>query len=121
MTKLNRLKSLKSRYDSAQNNLNNVQRRARTRTLIQMGGILNMVGLPQLCGIAEGDDLQLDLENQDKAATLLGMLSHISKSINIHQTGNTEDGDDYIAGLMLNFKELGIKMLKDHVIQKNRT
>ena len=62
---------LKSRLDSVQFNQNNTQRRARTRTLIQMGGLLNMVGLPQLCGIAEGDDLQLDLDNQDKAATLL--------------------------------------------------
>ncbi len=112
MSKVNRLKALKSRLDSVQFNQNNTQRRARTRTLIQMGGLLNMVGLPQLCGIAEGDDLQLDLDNQDKAATLLGILSHLSESF--YQPKNTMNE-------LEKFKLIGVKILKDNVIQKTRS
>jgi hypothetical protein len=114
MSKLNRLKSLKSRLHNVQNIKNNTQRRARTRTLIQMGGILNMVGLPQLCGINEGDDLQLDLENQDKAATLLGMLARLNESL--FNTQNIEIDND----MLDDFKQCGIRMLKDYVVQKNR-
>jgi hypothetical protein len=111
VSKVNRLKALKSRLDSVQFNQNNTQRRVRTRTLIQMGGLLNMVGLAQLCGIAEGDDLQLDLENQDKAATLLGILSNLSDEF--CQTQNTTNE-------LEKFKLIGIKILKDNFINKKR-
>jgi hypothetical protein len=39
-----------------------------------MGSLLNLVGLAQMCDIAEGDDLQLDIESRDKSALLLGIL-----------------------------------------------
>jgi hypothetical protein len=51
------------------------ERRARTRTLIQAGGLLNLSGLLEYCDIEEGEDLQYDLESRDKAALLLGILS----------------------------------------------
>lgn len=115
MTNLNRLKALKSRFNSAQNNFTNIQRKARTRTLIQIGGLLNLVGLPRLCGINEGDDLQFDLENQDKAATLLGMLAHVNEKL-LDSTHSLETNN----GILEDFKQRGIRMMKDHEAKKLR-
>ena len=115
MTNLNRLKALKSKFDSAHNNFTNTQRKARTRTLIQIGGLLNMVGLPQLCGINEGDDLQLDLENQDKAATLLGMLAHVNE--NLLKSPHPLETN---SSILEEFKQCGIRMMKDHEAKKSR-
>ena len=112
MTNLNRLQSLKAQLHKRQDAFDNTNRRARTRTLIQMGGLLNIIGLPQLCGISDGDDLQLDLENQDKAATLLGMLIHINETLST---------TDVTLGISLErFKQRGIRLLKDHDIKKTR-
>lgn len=49
-------------------------RQARTRTLIQAGGLLNQLGFLDYCGIATGEDLQQDFISGDKAAVLLGIL-----------------------------------------------
>ena len=49
-------------------------RKARTRTLIQMGGLLELTPLPALCEIQLGDDLQG--EHQSKAALLLGIFAY---------------------------------------------
>jgi hypothetical protein len=78
-----------------------------------MGGLLNMIGIPQLCGIEEGDDLQRDLENQDKAATLLGMLVHLNETL-----ANTPLTLDVSS--LEGFKQRGIRLLKDHEAQKAR-
>src|SRR3989338_5310138 len=79
--KINRLQAQRAALAYKIAHENRSKRKARTRTLIQLGSLLNMVGLPQICGINDGDDLQLYLENQDKAATLLGMLSHLNASL----------------------------------------
>jgi Conjugal transfer protein TraD len=50
------------------------KRKARTRTLIQMGGLLKLAGLFDIFGIQEGEDLQLNPEAQEKANALLGWL-----------------------------------------------
>ena len=50
------------------------QRKARTRTLIQVGGLLKVCGLFELFGIEEGEDLQLNPAGQEKANALLGWL-----------------------------------------------
>ena len=113
MTKLNRLQSLKAQLNTKQAGFVNSDRRARTRTLIQMGGLLNMIGLPQLCGIADGDDLQQDLESQDKAATLLGMLVHLNEKLSI--TTLALDSSE-----LEGFKQRGIRLMKDHEIKKIR-
>lgn len=81
MINLNRLQSLKAQLATRQKSLSNGNRKARTRTLIQMGGLLNLLALPEICGINHGDDLQADLTNQDKAATLLGLLTHLEESL----------------------------------------
>lgn len=52
-------------------------RKARTRTLIQMGGLLELTPLPALCEIQLGDDLQG--EHQSKAALLLGIFAKYSE------------------------------------------
>lgn len=113
-TKLNRLQSLKAQLSVKQKAYENTDRRARTRTLIQMGGLLNMIGIPELCGIKDGDDLQQDLENQDKAAILLGMLVHLNETL---ATTTVALDTNSLEG----FKQRGIRMMKEHEIKKNRS
>ena len=115
MTKLNRLQARKAQLDNQQRVVDNTDRRARTRTLIQMGGLLNMIGLPQLCGIADGDDLQKDSLNHDKAAILLGMLVHLNEKL-LEQPRLFEAD----TGILEGFKQRGIRMLKEHEIKKAR-
>jgi hypothetical protein len=115
MTKLNRLQAQKANLDNQQRAVDNTDRRSRTRTLIQMGGLLNMIGLPQLCGITDGDDLQKDLYNQDKAATLLGMLVHLNEKL-LEQPLLFEAD----AGILESFKQRGVRMMKEHEIRKAR-
>ena len=69
---LNRLRSKKAALELKMKKSENKKRKLRTRTLIQLGGLLDLTPLLSLCGIELGDDLQL--EHQDKAATLLGIL-----------------------------------------------
>jgi len=115
MTKLNRLHARKAQLENQQKVLTVMDRRARTRTLIQMGGLLNMIGLPQLCGIHEGDDLQKDPLNHDKAATLLGMLVHLNEKL-LDQPHLFESHTGTLDG----FKQRGIQMMKSHEILKAR-
>ena len=86
------------------------ERRARTRTLIQMGSLVNMIGLADLCDITEGDDLQLDIESRDKAALLLGMLVTL-----IEQLPPTPSSHD-----QERFKQKGINTLKQYEAKKYR-
>lgn len=46
------------------------QRRARTRTLIQLGGLLHKCGLIEKFGIELGEDLQVDETAREKAKRL---------------------------------------------------
>ena len=55
-------------------NINN-ERKAVTRTKIQLGGLLVKSKLADLVGIIPGEDLQLDAEKWDQAALLLGLLN----------------------------------------------
>jgi len=115
MTKLNRLQARKAQLENHQKALTVMDRRARTSNLIQMGGLLNMIGLPQLCGIHEGDDLQTDPLNHDKAATLLGMLVHLNEKL-LEQPHLFEAE----VGILDGFKKRGIQMMKSHEIRKAR-
>ena len=82
-------------------------RRARTRTLIQAGGLLNLSGLLQICQIEEGDDLQLNFGSLDKAAVLLGILLDTADAIS----------DPPDAGQMEAWRELGTRLLKQRAAQ----
>lgn len=52
-------------------------RKARTRTLIQLGGLIEKSGLLQPLNINLGDDLQKDLEHLESTAILTGLLSEL--------------------------------------------
>jgi hypothetical protein len=54
-------------------NQNNSMRQARTRTIIQAGGLLSKSGIMDAFDIQLGEDLQ-DYESLPKAARLLGFL-----------------------------------------------
>lgn len=77
-------------------------RKARTRTLIQAGGLLNLVGYFAICGIEEGQDLQLDFESRDKAATLLGILSEAFETLPMNPSNEQLES----------WKNIGIRVLK---------
>ncbi len=52
-------------------------RKARTRTLIQLGGLVEKSGLLEPLNIMLGDDLQKDYEHLDSTAILTGALSEL--------------------------------------------
>lgn len=76
---LNRLRSEKAALQFAEKKQNNRNRKTRTRTLIQMGGLLKLTPLPSLCEIELGDNLQG--EHQSKAALLLGIFAKYTESL----------------------------------------
>jgi hypothetical protein len=81
MVALNRLGATKQALAHQGKLTDKSVRRARTRTLIQIGALVKMVGFFPVCGIEEGMDLQLNLEHQDKAAILLGILLEAFESL----------------------------------------
>ena len=69
-----------------------------------------MIPLTILCGIDTDSDLQLNLENSDKAAVLLGMLAHLEDSL-----------PPTLSNEVINqFKQIGIRVIKKHTAQKMR-
>ncbi len=53
-------------------------RKSRTRTLIQLGGIVSKAGLLEPLELDLGDDLQKDEQNFDAVATLMGAFLDLS-------------------------------------------
>lgn len=100
--KINRLNAKKAALKTTENWKDKSARRARTRTLIQMGGLINLVGLSELCNIIVGEDLQKDLEAMDKSAVLLGILE---ETISALPPALTDEQITY-------FKTKGIRRLK---------
>jgi hypothetical protein len=98
--RLNRLHSQKAALQYKLKLRKKSARKARTRTLIQMGGLLELTPLPSLCGISLGDDLQIDYP--DKAAILLGMLSELAN----------DRSDVFSDDALAKFREIGKKALK---------
>ena len=56
-------------------------RKLRTRTLIQLGGLVEKAGLLQTLGITMGADLQKDAEVKDAVSILLGSLAEIQAAL----------------------------------------
>lgn len=56
-------------------------RKADTRTKVQLGGLILKSGLASFLEIEPGDDLQLDPIAREKATTLLGVLLHITEQL----------------------------------------
>jgi len=102
---LNRLQAQKSALEFKLKKQENKQRKARTRTLIQLGGLLDITPLPSICEINLGDDLQL--EYLDKAATLLGILV----------TAANQLPDTVCENVLAQFKNIGIKFLKQKKLE----
>lgn len=67
------------RLISRKKQFNTAERRADTRTKIQLGGLVIKSGLADLLNIQPGDDLQLYDDHFDKAAILLGALLEASE------------------------------------------
>jgi hypothetical protein len=74
-------------------------RNARTRTLIQLGGLLDLTPLLSICGIELGDDLQID--HREKAAALLGILATVMNQFS----------EDICSEDLEMFREIGFKLL----------
>ena len=106
-TELNRLRTQQVVLERKVSKQQKSERRARTRTLIQLGGLVNMIGLTEMCGIVEGEDLQLDIPAQDKAATLLGMLVTLIEQLPPTLSDEQEK----------TFKQKGIRALKMYSYQ----
>lgn len=100
--KINDLELKKNSIKSQQSNISKSERKKRTRTLIQAGALLNMMGFFDLCDITEGDDLEIDIEAKDKAAILIGMIETLKTTLP-HSLSLEEAGK---------FKNIGIRVLK---------
>ncbi|MDP1880709.1 MAG: conjugal transfer protein TraD [Parachlamydiaceae bacterium] len=72
---------MQSRYTQSKSDL----RRARTRTLIQIGGLIEKSGFLEKIGIQLGDDLQNDETLFDKASILLGAVHELNSEIQNHE------------------------------------
>ncbi len=66
-------------------------RKTRTRTLIQIGGLVDKSGLTSMFEIEPGDDLQSDIFELDKAAALLGFL--VEMADNNYQSFSDKHGE----------------------------
>ncbi len=106
--KIERLKDVRKRLERRISDAANTDRKARTRTLIQLGGLLNITNLLELTNIHLGEDLESDQINQDKAATLLGLLQHLTETM--PPVLSPEQQND--------FKQKGIRILKMRAYEK---
>lgn len=93
--KLNRLLAQKAALQHKLKLKSISDRRARNRTLIQVGGLLSLTPILDICNINPGDDLQIN--HQDKADILLGILSVVFEDLS-----NNFDSSD-----LDNFKNIG--------------
>jgi len=85
---------------------NKSERKSRTRTLIQLGGILSLTPLLNICDIHLGDDLQLS--HQDNADVLLGILSSLLENF----LNNISPSD------FTHFKNIGKAFRCSHIVNK---
>ncbi len=67
------------------------QRSARTRTLIQLGGLLSKTNFLKFFDISLGDDLQLEDENNEKALILTGLLQDLCEQLPSHLTDQQKE------------------------------
>jgi len=98
--KINRLLAQKAALQHKMKKQENSKRKARTRTLIQLGGLLDLTPLLAICKIELGEDLQID--HPDKSTILLGMLSYFSDQL----PENLTDQD------LVKFRSIGENLLK---------
>lgn len=107
--KIERLKDERKRIERRISDRANTNRKARTRTLIQLGGLLKITNLLELADIHLGEDLESEQENQDKAATLLGLLQHLTESLPPALSPSQQN----------DFKQKGIRIMKMRAYEKD--
>lgn len=78
---INRLNSQKAALLHKQKKQNERDRKARTRSLIQLGGLVSVSGLDEYCGIELGKDLQTDETLRESVELFLGLLINISEQL----------------------------------------
>ncbi len=93
--KLNRLLAQKAALQYKLKLKTKSEHRAVNKTLIQVGGLLSLTPILDICDINPGDDLQI--KHQDKADVLLGILSVVFEDLS-----NNFDSSD-----LDNFKNIG--------------
>jgi hypothetical protein len=79
--KLNQLHAQKAALTHKTRSKSKQERMLRTRTLIQVGGIISITGLLEKFNIELGEDLQSDTNQMDKAAVLLGVFMRVMEQI----------------------------------------
>ncbi len=77
-------------YESKEKSASKSQRKAETRTKIQLGGLLIKSGLTNWFSIQVGSDLQLDEKEKEKATLLLGALIDMSNNLPSHGSKKEE-------------------------------
>lgn len=90
MQKLNAINNQISLYASKKRLTTNHQRKAETRTKIQLGGILIKSGITDFFSISVGSDLQLDEQEREKVMLLLGALIEMNEKLSLNQTQKEE-------------------------------
>ena len=111
--KLNRLYAKRTALENKLKTRAKSERMQRTRTMIQLGGLVAKSGLVELCDIHEGDDLQIDIPSLDKAATLLGILHETMNKLTELSDKNSEESAATITSKQMDkFKRVGKRLLK---------
>ena len=106
MAQINRLQSNKANLLTESLKENKSDRLARTRTLIQLGGLVKLSGLLDYCQISLGTDLQIDPSATNISALLLGILVEAFEKL----PTSTESKE--------RLKNLGIRILKQNEARK---
>ncbi len=78
---INRLHSQKAALLHKQKMQNERDRKARTRSLIQLGGLVSVSNLGEYCGIELGKDLQTDETLKENVEMFLGLLMSIAEQL----------------------------------------
>ena len=107
---LSRLQAQKARERITLDKQSQTERRSRTRTLIQLGGLTKVSGLLELFDIEMGDDLELDATKSDQAAMLLGCFITVCEQMPV--VVSLQDKEI--------FKQKGIRALKMRSYTKHR-
>lgn len=76
--------------------IDTADRKAETRTKVQLGGLILKSGLASFLEIESGDDLQLDLIARNKATTLLGVLLYMTDQLNNDVDGSLKQECDHL-------------------------
>lgn len=76
--------------------IDKADRKAETRTKVQLGGLILKSGLASFLEIELGEDLQLDFIAREKATTLLGVLLYITDQLNNNVDGSLKQECDHL-------------------------